>query len=133
VHVDVDECDSDSAPCNETTEVCSNMPGSYVCKCAGDLVRGVNEECVTEAERKKQRDALKEKKKRKKKKKVKKGNSKEDGDGIVRRYYPWYYILAPLIFSYLAYKYWKPNLVTSVGMVLFVGVSATLAPSGATL
>ena len=132
--VDVDECESDSAPCNKTTEFCSNLPGSFVCKCAGDLVRGDNEECVTEAERKKQRDSLKEKKKkRKKKRKVKKGNSKEDDGDIDRKYYPWYYMLAPIIFSWLVYNYWKPNLVTSVGMILFVGVSATLAPQGAPL
>ena len=96
-------------------------------------MRGENGECVTEPERKKQRDALKEKKKKRKKKKAKKGNSEEEDEEGKRIHYPWYYTLTPLIFCYLVYKYWKPNLVTSVGMILFVAVSATLAPSGADL
>lgn len=125
---DVNECEGDTPPCDQTTEVCSNMIGSYACKCADELVRGDNGDCITEEERKKQRDAIKEekKKKRKKKKKAKKG--KEYGD-MERKHYPWYYILSPMVISYLIYKYWKPNIVTSVGMILFVGVSATLAPS----
>lgn len=113
--------------CDAETEVCSNLIGTYVCKCKEELVKGEEGKCVTEDERDGQRQLRKAKKKKKKKKKVaaERGNDREISDEEKRVLYSWYYTLAPLIASYLVYKYWRPNLVTSVGIILFISVSAT--------
>ena len=102
------------------------MVGTHVCKCKGELVRGEEGRCVSEDERDRQRQ-LKKTKKKKKKKKKQKGEADEEEEEMERRVYPWYYTLAPLSASYLVYKYWRPNLVTSMGIILFVSVSATLS------
>lgn len=128
---DVDECESDDDLCDPETEVCSNLIGTYVCKCGEELVRGDNGVCVTEEVREQQREAMKEKKKkrRKKKNKINKGNSVAEE----RRHYPWYFTLGPLVVTGLICKYWRPNLVTAMGIILFICVSATLAPTGSAL
>ena len=126
--LDVDECEADPIPCHSETEVCSNLVGTYVCNCVDELVRGVDGECVTKEERRRQKYSKKEKKK--KKRRIRKGNLMEEE--VRRTHYPWYYTLAPLVVTFLIYKYWRPNLVTSVGIILFICVSATLVPSGLT-
>ena len=84
-------------------------------------MKGEDGRCVSEEERDKQQQTKKPKKKKKKKKK---GNEEEE-EGR-RPVYLWYCTIAPLSIAYLVYKYWKPNIVTSVGMLLFFTVSATL-------
>ena len=128
---DIDECDNDPPPCDTATETCSNLLGTFACKCQEELVKGEDGRCVTRDEREAQRQAKKEKKMKKKKKRMEaeqRGNEGEesaDGDGPVQ--YPWYYMLGPLSGSYVVYKYWRPNLATSVGIVLFISVSAALS------
>ena len=101
-------------------------------------MKGEDGRCVTREVRDKQRQARKEKKKKKKKKRMEaeaRGNEGEelvggaDDDGVeIRRvHYPWYYILGPLSGSYVVCKYWRPNMVTSVGIILFISISATLS------
>ncbi len=105
--------------------------GSYQCKCQPDLVKGEEGVCVTREERDARRRARKVKKKKKKKKEEaeSRGNEGEgpDGGGGGRVQYPWYYILGPLSGCYIVYKYWRPNVVTSTGIILFISVTATLS------
>ena len=130
--IDIDECEVEPSPCDSEKEVCSNLVGTYVCKCKEGLVKGEDGKCVTEEERDRQvgeRTMKNQKKKKKKKKKSKKGKVEGDvGEEEMRQHYSWYYALAPLTSSYLVYKYWKPNLVTSMGIILFICVSSTLSP-----
>ena len=108
--------------------------GSHTCKCLSGLVRGEEGDCITREEREeaRSRQAKKAKKKAKKKKKAlaakQEGNVEEEEELLTRRHYAWYYALAPLTAAYLVYKSWRPNLVTSLGILLFVVVSATLNP-----
>ena len=127
---DIDECELDPPPCDPTTETCSNMLGTFVCKCQSDLVKGEEGKCITREEREKQRQTKQQKKKKKKRKKGAEpiGNEGEEpDDDFVRVHYPWYYMVGPLSGSYVVYAYWRPNLATSVGIILFVIVSATLS------
>ena len=69
----------------------------------------------------------------KKKKKVKKSKQpsepaegKEKGTGPRR--YSWYYTTGPLALLFVTYKYSKPNLVTSAGLVLVLALAAVLSP-----
>ena len=101
------------------------MVGSFTCKCRAGLVRGEGGECITTEQREAQREAKKAAKKKKRKKR-KKEEGNEEAESEERRVYPWYYTLAPLTGSYLVYKYWRPNLVTSAGIILFISASATL-------
>ena len=104
-----------------------------MCKCGEELVKGEGNVCVTEEERNRQKNAIKEeklKKMKKKKKKIKKGNSQEEKEEVeVRVHYPWYYTVAPLMVTFLICKYWRPNLVTASGTILFIVISACLGPS----
>lgn len=128
--LDVNECEGGTAPCDEATEVCSNLLGTYSCKCKSGLVKGEEGKCVTAEEREAQREAKKAKKKKKKRKKkeaeAEQGKTEEDPVDK-RRIYPWYYMVAPLTATYVSYKYLKPNLITSMGIILFITASATLS------
>ena len=124
--VDIDECEDSPGPCNSETEACSNLPGTYTCKCQTGYVKGEEGRCVTQEQRDQQREAKKAKKKKKKRKK--KGNEKEEEkeEEEERRVYGWSYGVVPLTLAYLACKYWRPNAVTSALIILFVAMSATL-------
>jgi hypothetical protein len=91
-------------------------------------VKGEEGRCVTAEEREAQQEAKKAKKKKKKKKKKKEveAGKKEEEPADKRRIYPWYYMVAPLTISYLLCRFWRPNIVTSMGIILFVSASATL-------
>ena len=109
---DINECEGES-PCDGDTETCSNLIGSFKCKCNPGLIR-VDEKCVEKV--------VKEPKKpKKKKKKTKKGESEEEP---VRPDFPWYHILAPLTLAIITYKYSQPTLVTSVVMTLPLIIAA---------
>lgn len=129
--VDVDECEAD--PCDTPTEYCSNLVGTYVCKCADELVRGEDGVCVTEEERRRIRDSMKQAKKKRKKKKKKGNPEEEEEEKVWGKNYSWYYTVAPLVVTFLIYKYWRPNLVTAMGTILFISASATLGPSESTV
>lgn len=128
--LDVNECEDDAESCDVDTEVCSNLLGTFTCKCNSGLVKGEEGRCVTAEEREAEQEAKKAKKKKKKKKRKKKEAEpgKEEAEPEERRrVYPWYYMVAPLTCSYLAYKYWRPNIMTSMGIILFISASATLS------
>ena len=70
----------------------------------------------------------KEKDLKKTKKKKKKGSDNLESDNdIIRRQFPWYHTVAPLSLVIVAYKYSRPNLVTSAIMtVVLVAVGLYL-------
>ena len=118
--IDADECSIDTHTCDIETEVCHNLAGTYVCKCKQGLFKTDDGKCVFEEPTKPKKT------KKKKKKKSKKGKDiKEEGDDSPRQY-PWYYTLGPLTLLFVVQKYWKPNLVTSAGLILFLVVSYTM-------
>lgn len=125
--IDIDECEDSPGPCDSETEVCSNLPGTYTCKCRAGHVKGEEGRCVTQDQRDQQRDQQREAKKTKKKRRKKKqGNHEEVEEEEERRVYAWYYGVVPLTLAYLACKYWRPNAITSALIILFVAMSATL-------
>ena len=99
-----------------------------MCNCQGDLVKGEDGRCVEEEVRKNQRKEKREKEKKKKRKKKKKKGNEEAEEEEGRVHYPWYYMLGPLTGSYLVYQYWRPSMLSSLGMIIFMMVSARLGP-----
>ena len=112
---DLDECASYPPPCDEESEFCSNLKGTYACKCKADYTR-VEGKCTSWQKADEIREQKSEKKTKKKKKKS--GTSEEDQvDDIKRVVFPWYHLLLPLSTFYLVYHYAKPNAYTSTGLV----------------
>ncbi len=71
----------------------------------------------------KQVDQKKKKKKKKKKSVISNSEKgKEMDDGIDRREFPWYFLLGPLALLFVTYKYVRPNLVTSAGLILVLAL-----------
>ena len=122
---DVDECTSESNPCEPETEICQNMIGSHVCKCRDGLVKSSDGKCVTEDELPPEE---KPKKVKKKKKKSKKGNAELKDIDPEKPQYPWYYTIGPLTLLYVVKRFCQPNIVTSAGLILIVIITATLSP-----
>ena len=129
--LDVDECEQlDPAPCDNETETCHNLMGTYVCKCKKGLVK-VDGKCVPEDSVKTTKSppsADKPKKKKKKAKKSKKSPEAAEGKEKGHRRYPWYYTTGPLALLFVTYKYSRPNLVTSAGLALVLALVAVVAP-----
>jgi len=116
---DVDECSQELNPCNPETETCENLVGTHLCKCKKGLVR-VESECVV-VEKPAPPEPTPTKKLKKKKRKLKKGKVRTD-EGP--RMFPWYHTVAPLMLLILTYKYTKPNLITSVTILLVLVLAA---------
>ena len=93
----------------------------------------VDSKCVPEDEAPKstksasQTPGAKKKKKKVKKPKKKSSESTEGKEEGPRRY-PWYYTTGPLALFFVTYKYTKPNLVTSAGLVLVLALVAVISP-----
>ena len=113
-YIDINECEED-LPCDDDVEICSNLIGSFKCKCKPGLVR-VDEVCVEEITKEKE-----PKKKKKKKNTIKKGIGSHDNERIE---FPWYHILAPLMLAIVTYKYSQPTVMTSTIMILLLVVTA---------
>ena len=122
---DVDECSSESNPCDSETETCQNLMGSHLCKCQEGLVKSGDGKCVTEDELPPEE---KPKKIKKKKKRVKKGNTRSTDGNPDKPHYPWYYTIGPLTVLYLVKRFCQPNIVTSVGLILILVITAILSP-----
>ena len=101
------------SPCDTETEVCSNLIGSFKCKCKDGLVRSKDGTCAPEETAPKKT----------KKKKKSKGN-KEVEEDLQRIEYSWYYMVAPFALLIITTKYCRPNMATSIGIILFVALSA---------
>ena len=110
----------EESPCDADSETCSNLIGSFKCKCNSGLIR-VEGRCVEKVAKEKKES----KKKTKKKKKKAKKDVGEGESGTKRMQFPWYHTLAPLSLAILTYKYSQPNLFTSVSMAVLL-VSAGL-------
>ncbi|CAI8056580.1 Cysteine-rich with EGF-like domain protein 2-B [Geodia barretti] len=114
---DVNECEDESV-CDVDSENCSNLIGSFKCKCKPGLVR-VEGKCVEKVV--KERES---KKKTKKKKKAKKDGAGEGEEETKRMQFPWYHVLAPLSLAIVTYKFSRPNLASSVSMTVVLVAAA---------
>ena len=115
VCADVNECEGETSLCDVDNETCSNLIGSFSCKCKTGLIR-VEGKCVDKVVK-----TNESKKKTKKRKKPQKGIAEDD---VKRTEFPWYHILAPLTVAIVTYKYSEPNLVTSAILTFVLAVTA---------
>ena len=113
----MNECEDESV-CDVDSENCSNLIGSFKCKCKPGLVR-VEGKCVEKVA--KERES---KKKTKKKKKAKKDGAGEGEEETKRMQFPWYHVLAPLSVAIVTYKFSRPNLASSVSMTVVLVAAA---------
>ena len=120
---DIDECATEgSSPCDLSTEQCHNLVGTFVCKCQTGLVKEGGK-CVPKNEQEKESIKGKKTAQKKKKKRAKKGSGAVEPG---RRYYPWYYTIAPLTLLVLTFKYAQPTLATSLALLVVLALPVLL-------
>lgn len=109
IFLDINECEVEN-PCNNETEICDNLPGTFMCKCKPDYekVEGKCEIVVKKPE----------KKKKKKSSKSRKTETKPTHtEGNEREQYSFFHILGPLLISLGVYWYTEPNLLVSCSLL----------------
>ena len=109
----MNECEELDSLCDTESETCSNLIGSFKCKCRPGLVR-VEGKCVEKIVE------PTKKKSKKKKKKAKRDSAPGEGGGTGRMQFPWYHTLAPLSLAIVTYKYARPTIGTSVAMTVIL-------------
>ena len=122
IGADVNECESEDHPCDQETEDCENVQGSFKCTCKAGMERSEESTCVP---------ALKAKKKKKSKKSTQKQKSSvgtssppaslADAEAPAgeddHRVPPWYSTLVPLVVCAFVYKHCKPTISTSISLL----------------
>lgn len=103
---DVNEC-NEADPCNTETEICDNLPGTFMCKCKPGYEK-VDGKCEVVVK--------KPKKQKKNSSKLRKPTVEARtslGEGNEREQYSFFHILGPLLISWGVYWYIEPNLLIS--------------------
>lgn len=107
VSVDINECEVES-PCNNETEACDNLPGTFMCKCKPGYEK-VEGKCEV---------VVKKPKKKKNSSKSRKPTTRPtptEGNG--REQYSFFHILGPLLIGLGVYWYIQPNLLISCSLL----------------
>jgi len=106
---DINECEVEN-PCNNETEVCDNLPGTFMCKCKPgyEKVKGKCEAVVMKPVKKKKNSS------KSRKTKTKPAHT----EGNERKEYSFFHILGPLLISLGIYWYTKPNLFISCSLLV---------------
>ena len=110
ISVDVNECDVET-PCNNETETCDNLPGTFMCKCKSgyEKVEGKCEVVVKKPKKKKNSS--------KSRKSTPESASPTPTEGNGREHYSFFHILGPLLIGLGVYWYIQPNLLISCSLL----------------
>ena len=111
IFVDIDECKEENS-CNNETEICDNLPGTFMCKCKPGYEK-VEGKCEV---------VIKKPKKKKNTPKSRKSTAETvtkptPTEGNTREKYSFFHILGPLLISLGVYWYIEPNLIISCSLL----------------